>query len=60
MERKRPGRAGESASTDDKLAATMRTLEEGITSLLDRERFVQYLRVMSRFHHYSFGNVMLI
>ncbi|MDQ3547830.1 MAG: ArdC family protein [Chloroflexota bacterium] len=50
----------EQASSEDRLAATLRTLDEGIASILDSDAFARYLDVMSRFHHYSFGNVMLI
>lgn len=60
MEHHHSGRGGERAPSEDKLAATMRTLEAGITSILDSDSFAEYLVVMSRFHHYSFGNVMLI
>ncbi len=35
-------------------------LEQGITDLFDSERYKNYLRVMSRFHSYSFNNTMLI
>ena len=60
MERYRPSGRGERSSSEDKLAATLRTLEAGISSILDSEQFARYLTVMSRFHHYSFGNVLLI
>ena len=35
-------------------------LEQGITELFDSERYKEYLRVMSRFHNYSFNNTLLI
>ena len=35
-------------------------LEQGITELFDSERFKEYLRVMSKFHNYSFNNTVLI
>lgn len=60
MERDRSSRGVEQSSTEDRLAATMRTLDEGISAILNSESFARYLAVMSRFHHYSFGNVMLI
>src|SRR5215207_4396763 len=59
MERHQPGREGEPVR-EDKLAATLRTLEEGITGILDSEQFARYLIVMAKFHQYSFGNVLLI
>jgi antirestriction protein ArdC len=60
MERHQPGKGGERATSDDKLTATLRTLEDGISAMLDSAQFTRYSDVMSRFHHYSFGNVMLI
>jgi len=60
MERARSSRGVEQASSEDRLAATLRTLDEGIASILEGEAFARYLAVMSRFHQYSFGNVMLI
>ena len=35
-------------------------LEQGIKDLFQSDRFKDYLKVMSRFHHYSFQNSMLI
>lgn len=35
-------------------------LEQGITELFESKRYRQYLRVMSRFHNYSFNNTVLI
>ena len=35
-------------------------LEQGITELFDSERYKAYLKVMSRFHNYSFNNTLLI
>ena len=35
-------------------------LEQGITELFDSERYKEYLRVMSKFHNYSFNNTLLI
>ena len=35
-------------------------LEQGVTELFDSRRYKEYLRVMSRFHNYSFNNTMLI
>ncbi len=60
MERQHSGSGAEHTPPDDKLAATLRTLEAGITAIIDEASFARYLDVMSRFHHYSFGNVMLI
>lgn len=35
-------------------------IEQGIKELFESDRYMQYLRVMSRFHHYSVNNQMLI
>ena len=35
-------------------------LEQGITEFFDSERYKEYLKVMSRFHNYSFNNTLLI
>lgn len=59
MERQRPGREGQSPS-EERIAATLRTLEEGISAIIDGEQFRRYLDAMSRFHQYSASNVMLI
>ena len=35
-------------------------IEQGIKELFEREKYVRYLSVMSRFHRYSVNNTMLI
>lgn len=35
-------------------------LEQGIAELFESERYKEYLRVMSKFHNYSFRNTLLI
>lgn len=35
-------------------------LEAGVIELFEGERFAEYLRTMSKFHNYSFGNILLI
>ena len=35
-------------------------LETGITELFNSERYAAYLSTMSKFHRYSFGNILLI
>ena len=32
----------------------------GILEVFESERYKEYLRIMSKFHHYSFNNTMLI
>ena len=40
----------------DKLKEITDRLEQGITELFESERYKEYLRVMSKFHNYSFNN----
>ena len=35
-------------------------METGITELFNSERYAAYLSTMSKFHRYSFGNILLI
>ena len=35
-------------------------LETGVKEVFENDAYVAYLNAMSKFHHYSFGNVMLI
>ena len=44
----------------EKLKEITDRLEQGITELFDSERYKEYLRVMSKFHNYSFRNTVLI
>ena len=44
----------------EKLKEITDRLEQGIKELFDSERYKEYLRVMSKFHNYSFNNTLLI
>ena len=44
----------------DKMKEITDRLEQGIKELFESERFKEYLRVMSKFHNYSFNNTLLI
>lgn len=44
----------------EKLKEITDRLEQGITELFESERYMEYLRVMSKFHNYSFNNTLLI
>ena len=44
----------------EKLKEITDRLEQGIAELFDSERYKEYLRVMSKFHNYSFHNTLLI
>jgi N-terminal domain of anti-restriction factor ArdC len=50
---------GQSARAE-KVAAALAALEQGIAALTDSQRFKDYLATMSRFHDYSFNNILLI
>ncbi|MDQ5854710.1 MAG: hypothetical protein M3380_22085 [Chloroflexota bacterium] len=45
---------------DERVKAALQTLEASIERMVDSDSFRQYLETMSRFHRYSFNNVMLI
>ena len=49
-----------SENSDERMKEITDRLEQGIKDLFDSERYREYLDVMSRFHHYSFNNVLLI
>ena len=46
--------------TDKRLAELTDKLEHGIQELYASGRYAEYLAAMSKFHHYSFGNALLI
>lgn len=46
--------------TDERLAELTEKLENGIRDLFASGRYAEYLAAMSKFHHYSYGNAMLI
>lgn len=45
---------------EERLKAVTDKLEAGVTELFEGGRFADYLRTMSKFHRYSFGNIILI
>ena len=49
-----------SENQKDRLKEITDRLEQGILEVFESEKYKEYLRVMSRFHHYSFNNTMLI
>lgn len=52
---------GESYPTRaERLKEVTDKLEAGITEVFEGEQFADYLRTMSKFHRYSFGNIILI
>ena len=49
-----------SEKNSDRLKEVTDRLEQGVTELFESERYKEYLRVMARFHNYSFNNTLLI
>ena len=47
-------------SPQERLREITAGIEQGIQNLFQSERYAQYLRTMSHFHHYSLNNTMLI
>lgn len=46
--------------SDERLAELTDKLENGVKELYASGRYAEYLAAMSKFHHYSFGNALLI
>lgn len=46
--------------TDERVAELTDKLESGIMELYASENYAQYISAMTKFHHYSFGNALLI
>lgn len=47
-------------TSEDKVKEITYKLEQGIKDLFESEKYKNYLKVMSRFHNYSFNNSLLI
>ena len=45
---------------EEKLKELTDKLEQGVREIFTSGRYAEYLAAMSKFHSYSFGNVMLI
>jgi antirestriction protein ArdC len=45
---------------DERVAELTKKLETGIQDLYASDRYTQYISAMAKFHHYSFGNALLI
>ena len=50
----------EKQSNQDRLKEITASIEDGIKELFQSESYAQYLQTMSRFHHYSVNNQVLI
>lgn len=47
-------------SASERLKALTDQLEQGVSGIFQSGQYAAYLTAMSKFHHYSFGNTMLI
>jgi len=47
-------------ASEEKLKALTEKLESGVKAVFESEQYKTYLKAMSKFHKYSFGNIMLI
>ena len=45
---------------DERMKEITDRLQAGLEELFNSEKYAEYLRVMSQFHHYSFSNTLLI
>ena len=50
----------ERLSASERLKALTDQLEQGVSDIFQSGQYAAYLTAMSKFHHYSFGNAMLI
>lgn len=50
----------EYTSPSERLKALTDQLEQGVSDIFQSGQYATYLTAMSKFHHYSFGNTMLI
>ena len=50
----------ENTATKDLLKEITDGIEQGVQELFTSEKYTEYLRTMSRFHHYSLNNTLLI
>lgn len=46
--------------TDERVAELTERLENGVKELYASDSYAQYITAMAKFHHYSFGNALLI
>lgn len=46
--------------TDERVAELTERLENGVRELYASDSYAQYISAMAKFHHYSFGNALLI
>lgn len=49
-----------SEKVKERVNALLDQLEDGISKLFESDKYKEYLNVMSKFHNYSFNNLLLI
>lgn len=47
-------------SRKEQMEEISKKLEEGVSKIFTSDQYLQYLKTMTRFHHYSFNNTILI
>lgn len=60
MPRKTYDRAASRAAREEKTKALLKQLDEGARAVLSSDKFRDYLKMMCKFHRYSYCNVLLI
>ena len=48
------------ANRNEQIKELTDRLEKGVRDVFESGRYEEYLRVMSKFHHYSYRNILLI
>ena len=51
---------GQSEASEARLKALTDKLETGVSHIFESDQYTEYLTTMSKFHHYSFRNILLI
>ena len=59
-ERLQPGPGEQLSSRNARMREAMEILVHGFNEIIESDGFQRYLETMSRFHKYSYGNVLLI
>ena len=50
----------EYTSPSERLKALTDQLEQGVSDIFQSGQYAAYLTAMSKFHHYSFGNMLIL
>lgn len=60
MKEKTDNHISKSEEVKERVNALLSQLEDGIKDLFESDKYKEYLNIMSKFHNYSFNNLMLI